>query len=223
MRSSGDRRAPCRPWRVSPSVMAGGPMDGWADLPGRLFVVSGPSGSGKSTLVRRVLDAAGGARLGSRSRRRRGAPRPGERDGRRLLLPLAGGVRGGPRPGRVPGDGPRCTATSTARPPARSGRTWRRGVCVMLEIDVQGALQVRERVPEPRSWSSSTPRASTSWRPGSAPGPPTTRPTIARRLANARRELEQADSLRHAVHQRRPGPGRRRPRRRSLIRHGCGG
>ncbi len=31
------------------------PLDDWADLPGKLYVVSGASGSGKSTLVRRVI------------------------------------------------------------------------------------------------------------------------------------------------------------------------
>ena len=44
--------------------------DDWADLPGRLVVLSGPSGSGKSTLARRLLARPEPARETSRFRRR---------------------------------------------------------------------------------------------------------------------------------------------------------
>src|SRR5437667_10677311 len=52
----------------------------WAELPGRLIVVSGPSGSGKATLVRRAVEHPGVRALLSVSATTR-APRPGEREG----------------------------------------------------------------------------------------------------------------------------------------------
>ena len=53
----------------------------WADLPGRLVVLSGPSGSGKSTLVRRLL-ALPGLRLKVSVSATTRSPRPGEEPGR---------------------------------------------------------------------------------------------------------------------------------------------
>ena len=102
-------------------------------------------------------------------------PRPGEEHGRRLLLPEPRGVRGRRDRGELPrvGRGPRPLLRDARR--ARSARPSAEGVCVILEIDVQGALQVREKVPDALLDLRPGARASTSWRSGSGPGGPTTR------------------------------------------------
>src|SRR3954471_22956837 len=121
-------------------------MDDWATLPGRLVVVSGPSGSGKSTLVRRAL-----GRPGVRARRSVSATtramRPGEEHGRdyvflsREEFEAERGRGGFLESAEVHGN-----LYGTPAEPVR--RALAAGECVLLEIDVQGAFLVRERVPE---------------------------------------------------------------------------
>ena len=119
-------------------------MDGRGDLPGQLVVVSGPSGSGKSTLVRRALEHPAMKRLVlSVSATTR--PAPARRAGRRrLLLREPGRVSKRASDGEVPRMMPSSTATATGHPASRSSRPWPQGKSVLLEIEVQGALQVRE-------------------------------------------------------------------------------
>lgn len=123
--------------------MAAAPPAG--DLSGRLFVVSGPGGVGKGTVVaalaRRRTDLAVSVSATTR------APRPGEVDGADYhflddadfdALIAAGGFLewaafGGHRYG---------TPWSSVGDALRAGRR------VVLEIDVQGALQVRARHPD---------------------------------------------------------------------------
>jgi len=110
-----------------------------------VFVVSGPSGAGKSTLVRKVLAADGELRFSVSATTR--AARPAETDGvdyhfvtreefegmieRGEFLEHAevfGGLYGTPR-----------SEIATARAEGRD---------LLMEIDVQGAAQVRESLPE---------------------------------------------------------------------------
>ena len=148
-------------------------MDGWDRLPGRLVVVSGPSGSGKSTLVRRVLARPEVAVRLSVSATTR-APRPGEEPGRDYFFLSREAFEEARDRGEfleraeVHGN-----LYGTPAGPVRADLE--AGRCVLLEIDVQGALTSASGC-RPRCWSSSTPRASTSWKRGSAPVPPTTRP-----------------------------------------------
>jgi guanylate kinase len=133
-------------------------VEGWGDLPGHLVIISGPSGSGKSTLVRRILDRPDVRATLSISATTR-SPRPDEvhsvnyyfvsnedfldlRDRGDLFesAEFAGNLYGTPK-------GPVL-------------ETLQAGGCVILEIEVQGALQVREHVPSaffifidaPRFW-----------------------------------------------------------------------
>jgi guanylate kinase len=111
---------------------------------GRLVVVTGPSGVGKSTLVRAVIERTGAVFSVSVTTRK---PRPGEVEGREYrfvdratfdrmvandeLLEWA----------QVYGD---CYGT-----PARDVRAaLDEGKTVLLEIDVQGGLQVHRKAPE---------------------------------------------------------------------------
>jgi guanylate kinase len=120
-------------------------VHGWGNLPGHLVVISGPSGSGKSTLVRRALERPEVRATLSVSATTR-PPRPGEVEGVSYFFvsndqflnlqdnnelfeyaEFAGNFYGTPR-----------------RPVLE---TLKAGGCVILEIEVQGALQVREQVP----------------------------------------------------------------------------
>lgn len=112
---------------------------------GRLFVVAGPSGAGKGTLITELLKRYPGTRLSVSATTRK--PRPGEADGiqyhfleeeefrRRVAAgdflewaEVHGNLYGTPR---------------------REVEEWmERGYDVILEIDVQGARQVREKMPE---------------------------------------------------------------------------
>jgi guanylate kinase len=115
----------------------------WSGLPGRLFVVSGPSGSGKSTLVRRVLAHPGvRARLSVSATTR--PPRAGEQEGRdyyflpRETFEAARGRGEFLEWAEVHGN-----LYGTPARPVREALA--EGLCIILEIDVQGALQVRGR------------------------------------------------------------------------------
>ena len=112
---------------------------------GRLFVITGPSGVGKGTLIGRLLERVPGLELSVSATTR--PPRPGERDGvdyhflsdeefERLagddeLLEHA--TYSGHRYG---------TPRSEVEPRLAAGRS------VVLEIEVQGARQVRAAMPE---------------------------------------------------------------------------
>jgi guanylate kinase len=113
---------------------------------GGLFVVAGPSGVGKGTVIRRLLEIAPNVELSVSATTR--APRPGEADGvdyrfvsdeefDRLIETDAllewAVIFGHHRSGTPSG-------------PVDEARS--RGLDVILEIDVQGAGQVRERAPD---------------------------------------------------------------------------
>lgn len=120
-------------------------LTGDSDGRGVLVVLCGPSGVGKGTVVRRLLAMSDRARLSVSATTR--APRPGEIDGVHYLFvtddqfdrllaagellewaEYAGNRYGTPRPAVE--------------------RELGRGHDVLLEIEVQGALQIRERVAE---------------------------------------------------------------------------
>jgi guanylate kinase len=116
------------------------------NAPGRLVIVSGPSGSGKSTVIDRAL-AAGDlpARLSVSATTR--SPRPGERDGvhyhfwtpERFAAERARGafLEWAEVHGHCYG-----TLRSEVEPYRRQG------LIVVLDIDVQGARQVRGHCPD---------------------------------------------------------------------------
>jgi guanylate kinase len=112
---------------------------------GRLFVITGPSGVGKGTLIRRLLERMPELALSVSATTR--SPRPGERDGvdyhfksdeefDRLAREgelLEHAVYSGNRYG---------TPRSEVEPRLAAGES------VVLEIEVQGARQIREAMPE---------------------------------------------------------------------------
>ena len=141
---------------------------------GNLFVVSGPSGTGKGTLIARLLEEVPDAWLSVSATTRR--PRPGEEEGvsyyfltKEEFLSLAeeGGFL----------EWAEYSGNCYGTPRASVEREMAAGRQVILEIEVQGALQVREKMPEAhlvfiepprsRSWSGAcagaAPRPMTWW------------------------------------------------------------
>lgn len=112
---------------------------------GNLFVISGPSGAGKGTLVARLLREVPDAWV-SRSVTTR-SPREGEVDGIHYDFVSAEKFQD-----LVDTDGLLEWATyagnSYGTPRASVEEHMGRGEQVILEIDVQGAFQVREKMPD---------------------------------------------------------------------------
>lgn len=133
-------------------------MEGWGDLPGHLVVISGPSGSGKSTLVRRILKRPEiRATLSVSATTRK--PRPGEVDevdyyffdrGEFAALRDRGALL----------ESAEFAGNWYGTPALPVVERMKAGGTVILEIEVQGAMQVREHAPSalflfidaPRFW-----------------------------------------------------------------------
>lgn len=112
---------------------------------GNLFVISGPSGAGKGTLVTRLLEEVPDTWVSVSATTRR--PRPGEEEGvsyyfldREDFLALAdeGGFL----------EWAEYAGNCYGTPLASVQREMAAGRQVILEIEVQGALQVKEKMPE---------------------------------------------------------------------------
>lgn len=112
---------------------------------GNLFVISGPSGTGKGTLIARLVEEVPDTWVSVSATTRR--PRPGEEEGvsyyfmtKEEFLSLAD--QGGFLEWATYSDN--CYGT----PRASVEREMAEGKQVILEIEVQGALQVKEKMPE---------------------------------------------------------------------------
>jgi guanylate kinase len=112
---------------------------------GALFVVSGPSGAGKTTLLKRVLEDVPRVRFSVSATTR--PPRPGEVDGKdyHFLVPAEFEAK-------VADDAFLEHATvygnryGTLAQPVREALAT--GWSILLDIDVQGAAQIRTKMPE---------------------------------------------------------------------------
>jgi guanylate kinase len=167
-----------------------------ATQPGPLIILSGPSGSGKSTVIARLL-AEGGLPLRLSVSATTRPPRPGERDGvayhfwprERFEREIAAGafLEYAEVHGRLYG-----TLFREVEPYRQ------KGLGVILDIDVQGAAQVRRRCPNRVSifLRTSTPEAlEQRLRLRHTEGPE----AIRRRLETARQELARADEYDYQV------------------------
>jgi guanylate kinase len=126
----------------------GGPTAGRSRLPGlvaRVFVITGPSGVGKGTLIRGLMERLPELELSVSATTR--APRPGERDGvdYHFLTPeqFDQRVQQGDFVEHADYAGRRYGTLRSEL----EGRL-SEGVPVVLEIEVQGARQVRKAMPE---------------------------------------------------------------------------
>lgn len=112
---------------------------------GKVFVITGPSGVGKGTLISRLLEALPELELSVSATTRR--PRPGERDGREYHFlseaEFSERVAAGDFLEHATYSGNRYgTLRSAVEERLAAGRS------VVLEIEVQGARQVRAAMPE---------------------------------------------------------------------------
>jgi guanylate kinase len=162
---------------------------------GRLFVITGPSGVGKGTLIRRLRERIPDLDLSVSATTR--SPRPGEQDGvdyhftseeefNRMTHEgqlLEHATYSGHRYG---------TPRSEVEPRLATGRS------VVLEIEVQGARQVRQAMPEAIQVFIAPPSAETLRRRLEGRG--TDRPEeIERRLSVAEEELAARREFGHVV------------------------
>ncbi len=114
-------------------------------MAGRLIVMSGPSGAGKTSLGRALVEQVGGIRFSVSHTTRK--PRPGERDGVEYFFVSKPVFRGMVARGRF---------LEHARVHGHyygTAREWVRdcldsGQDVLLDIDVQGARQIMDQVPD---------------------------------------------------------------------------
>ncbi len=171
-------------------------LDNWANLPGRLFVISGPSGSGKSTLARRVVQYPETRAYLSISATTRSCRR-GEQDGVDYHFLTREEFDADRRADRFL-EWAEVHGNFYGTPAGPVEQHLQRGENVLLEIDVQGARQVRDRAPSAVLIFVTTPsfevlearlrsRASED------------EATIQRRLTNARHELEQAPNYAYTL------------------------
>jgi len=112
---------------------------------GRLFVVAGPSGAGKGTLIEELLKRYPTAWLSVSATTRK--PRPDEVEGVQYNFLDSDEFRELVEKGEFL-EWAEVHGNLYGTPRARVERELARGLDVILEIDVQGARQVREKIPD---------------------------------------------------------------------------
>jgi guanylate kinase len=118
---------------------------GWGELPGQLVVISGPSGSGKSSIIRELLardDVRARLSVSATTRPPRLGERPGIDYDFMTLEQFQSGVE---RQEFLEFAEYNHHYYGTPAEPVRQALA--RGECVLLEIEAQGAMQVRRKAP----------------------------------------------------------------------------
>jgi guanylate kinase len=156
-----------------------------------IFVITGPSGVGKGTLIHHLLARVPDLELSVSATTR--APRPGERDGidYHFLTPREFDAR------VAAGDFVEHAEYAGRRYGTLRSELQRRvdaGVPVVLEIEIQGARQIRERMPEAVQVFIVPPSREALEARLTARGTDDAE-EVARRLATAERELEAQDEF----------------------------
>jgi guanylate kinase len=162
---------------------------------GHLFIVSGPSGAGKGTIVKELVERLPDLWVSVSATTR--TPRPGERDGGDYYFltsaEFEGRVRAGEFLEHAEVHGNRYGTLRSA-----VERRLARGMDVILEIDPQGAFQVRKRMDRSRLIFVKAPTTEDLEKRIRHRGAETEE-QIHTRLETARRELELEGSYDHVV------------------------
>ena len=164
----------------------------------RVFVITGPSGVGKGTLIRGLMRArapSSSCRVSATTR----APRPGERDGVDYHFLTRRGVRPPRRARASSSSTPTTPAAATGRCAPSSSAASRAGVPVVLEIEVQGARQVRAAMPEARAGLHRAAVAATRCARASSAAAPTTPRRSSAACASPSRSSRPSDEFAHVV------------------------
>lgn len=114
-------------------------------MPGRLFVISGPSGAGKSTIVSELKKLAPDIYVSISATTR--PPRPGEENGKNYYFMSVDEFISQAEAGRFL-EWAEVHGNYYGTPEAPIKEQLEKGKSVILEIDVQGALQVRKKYPD---------------------------------------------------------------------------
>ena len=111
---------------------------------GRLFVISGPSGAGKGTICKKLLESVDISLSTSMTTR---SPRPGEVDGKDYYFVTVEEFEE-----KIKNDGmleyARVFDNIYGTPKDMVKKQLEKGRDIILEIDVQGGLQVKQKMPE---------------------------------------------------------------------------
>lgn len=164
-------------------------------MPGRLFVISGPSGAGKSTIVNELKKLAPDVFVSISATTR--PPRPGEKDGQNYYFMTVDEFIKLAEEGKFL-EWAEVHGNYYGTPEAPIKEQLEKGKSVILEIDVQGALQVRKKYPdsvlifiEPPDFKELVERLKKRSSDDEE--------TIARRLENARYEMALASEYNYRV------------------------
>ena len=112
---------------------------------GILLVVSGPSGVGKSTVIRKLMDSRGNMEFSVSATTR--SPRPGEVDGREYFFVSRNVFEEMIRRGELL-EHAEFVGNCYGTPKAQVLKRLEDGITVVLDIEVQGAAQVKALMPE---------------------------------------------------------------------------
>ena len=179
----------------------------------RLVVLAGPD-RGRQGHGRRATSASTTPRCCCRVSRHHAAAAAGRDRRRALLLRQRRAVRPDDRGAASSWSGRRCTTpTATARRGRRSTPALADGTSVLLEIDLQGARQVRDGDARRRCWCSCCRRPGRSWCAGWSAGAPRDAEEQARRLETAKVELRGPGRVRRDGREPRSRPSGPRGRR----------
>ena len=119
-----------------------------ADARGKLFVIAAPSGAGKTSLVRALMQRRPALRFSISYTTRK--QRPNEQRRARLFLRRQAEVRAHDRGAASSSSTRAYSTTTTARRAQQVEQLLDDGENVLLEIDWQGAQQIRRALPECR-------------------------------------------------------------------------
>ncbi len=160
----------------------------------RLVVISGPSGSGKTTVCNRLIEGPNIVMSVSATTR---PPRPGEKDGVNYYFLSPDEFRGWIEQGLFL-EHAEYNGDLYGTPRSQLEEKLAAGATVLLEIDVQGARQLRENCPDALYIFLDAPNRDEGVRRLTRRNTETPE-QVRRRLEAARRELEQTDLFDHKV------------------------